>query len=234
MTAEPEIETEEPGKPEKAAPDPFMRTLESEVKAAGKSMPWFKKELGLSSQRYNNWRKRGIPPSNVYEVARLMGWDAGALAEERIELSDLPQDLIEIPRYDASGSMGPGVSVPEFNSVIERITLSSAWARANLDMTSPANLAVITGMGDSMTPTFQDGDLLLVDRGVTEVKVDGVYVLCRGDELFIKRVLRRYMSGTLEIISDKIPEKSEVIAGEDIDRVTVLARVLIALNMRRL
>ena len=95
------------------------------------------------------------------------------------------------------------------------------------------NLALITGLGDSMEGTFSDGDVLLVDRGVTEVKLDAVYVLSLHDELYIKRLQRR-PDGSLLMISDNDKYPPYVIENGDRDAFKVEGRVLLAWNARKL
>lgn len=56
--------------------------------------------------------------------------------------------------------------------------------------TSIDNLCIVTGFGDSMPDTFNSGDPVLVDRGVTQCDHDGVYFFRVGDEGFIKRLQR--------------------------------------------
>lgn len=55
--------------------------------------------------------------------------------------------------------------------------------------TSPEKLRVMVVVGDSMSPTIEDGDIVLVDEGVRkEEPRDGrVYVIRKGDEIYIKR-----------------------------------------------
>ncbi len=51
----------------------------------------------------------------------------------------------------------------------------------------PNNLRLLTGKGDSMSPTFNDKDILFVDVGVTAITIDAVYVFSLQGELYIKR-----------------------------------------------
>lgn len=106
-----------------------------------------------------------------------------------------------IPLMAAAGSMGPG-SDQHDDVVIGRLALSQSWiGRVVKPHTETANLRFIHGYGDSMAPTFNDGDVLLVDGGVRCVMVDGVYVLGAQDRIYIKRVRRR-MDGVFEVSSD--------------------------------
>lgn len=142
-------------------------------------------------------------------------------------------DVLEIARYDVAGSMGAGLVMPEYTDVIERMTVSASWLRSNVKFSAPSNLALITAYGDSMEGTFKDGDMLLVDRGVEEVKIDAVYVLALNDELYIKRLQRR-PDGTLLMISDNKKYDPYVIKNGELERFRVLGRVLLAWNATRL
>lgn len=143
-------------------------------------------------------------------------------------------DTIEIPRLDVYAAMGSGLARPDdYVDVIERMTVNRDWLRRNVSASAPGNLAVITGLGDSMEGTFNDGDLLLVDRGITEIKVDAVYVLALNDELYIKRLQRR-PGGTLLMLSDNPKYETYEIKNGDLSTFQVLGRVLLAWNARRL
>lgn len=142
-------------------------------------------------------------------------------------------DMIDIPVLDVCGSMGPGLALPDHDEVVERMIVSGAWLRRNVSSTATGNLALITGYGDSMEGTFSDGDLLLVDRGVVDIKIDGVFVLALNDELYIKRLQRR-PDGTVLMISDNKKYEPFLIQNGDREKFTVLGRVLLAWNAKKL
>lgn len=143
-------------------------------------------------------------------------------------------DLLTIPRLDVAGSMGHGRMMPvDHVDVIEQMSISREYLRRTITPTNPANLALITGYGDSMEGTFSDGDLLLVDRGVTDIQIDAVYVLALGDDLYIKRIQRR-PDGSLLMLSDNPKYAPYEIKNGEAERFQVLGRVLLAWNARRL
>lgn len=111
-------------------------------------------------------------------------------------------DGLQIDRMAAAGGMGQGEELPEEDHVIERITLTHDWVQMRLGRVSnPSNLKVISAFGDSMTPTFNDGDLLLVDTGIAAVDIDGLYVLRANQRRYIKRVRQR-LDGAFIVSSD--------------------------------
>lgn len=132
----------------------------------------------------------------------------------------------------AAASMGAGAEQHD-DVIVGRLTLSPTWISKSIKpLTKPEHLRFIHGYGDSMEPTFVDGDILLVDSGVNDVKVDGIYVLAANDRLYIKRVRQR-MDGSFEISSDNATVKTvDVLDGSR--PVQVLGRVVWAWNGKKL
>lgn len=143
------------------------------------------------------------------------------------------RDVFEIPLLDVVGSMGAGAMVPEHEEMVEKITVTGAWLRRNVTATTPGNLQLITGYGDSMDGTFSDGDVLLVDRGITEIKMDAVYVLSLNDELYIKRLQRR-PDGSVLMISDNKKYEPYLIQNGERAKFQVLGRVVLAWNAQKM
>ena len=140
---------------------------------------------------------------------------------------------LEVPILSATGSMGPGDDQHAEDFVVGRLSLSPSWVTKQIKpLSSPSNLRFIHAYGDSMEPTFSDGDVLLVDGGIRQVSVDGIFVLEAQSRLFIKRVRQR-MDGAFEISSDNANVKTvDVLNGDH--AVAVLGRVLWAWNGRKL
>lgn len=108
------------------------------------------------------------------------------------------RDLTYIPLIDVSVSAGLGVLAREA-SIEHAIAFNAQWLRGKIDC-NPANLSIVTVHGDSMYPTLQDGDLILVDSQVAEQR-DDIYVFQMEGELLVKR-LQRLPGGLLSVISD--------------------------------
>lgn len=141
--------------------------------------------------------------------------------------------FVDIPQLDISASMGRGAMRPEFDEVIEHMTVNLDFLSQQVRFSRADNLALITAYGDSMASTFSDGDVLLVDRGVTEIKIDAVYVLALKDELYIKRI-QRCGDGAFLMLSDNDKYRPIEVTEKDMDRFQVLARVLMAWNAKKL
>lgn len=138
--------------------------------------------------------------------------DAQRRRQERIRsvaksLADFRDQVIPVPYYNVSASMGGGVT-NHSERVKEYWPFSHTWlARMGL---AEHDLAVIDARGDSMTPTINDGDQLLVDLSRRDLAGDGIYALRIDGELFAKR-LRRRIDRAVEVISDNPNYKPELL-----------------------
>jgi phage repressor protein C with HTH and peptisase S24 domain len=196
--------------------DPVAGAIES---AFGLGRGWFDSE--------------DVPSEQLHSTPGASMRYAGEQGARTIPAFQPRPDDIEVPLTNAVASMGRGLFAPEHDEVVSSMSVNRAWLSRNATFTSHTNLALVTGFGDSMKGTFEDGDILLVDRGVTEVKVDGVYVLSLNDELYIKRLQRR-PGGSLLMISDNDRYEPYEINGKHQAEFAVLGRVVLAWNAKRL
>ncbi|MEG3640697.1 XRE family transcriptional regulator [Magnetococcus sp. PR-3] len=109
-----------------------------------------------------------------------------------------------IPLYSVHASAGLGQQVIQ-EDILDHLAFKAGWLeKKGLD---PRKLGMILAQGDSMFPTFNDGDVLLLDMGQREA-VDGKVFVLRSDEhLFVKRL--QILPGRIQIVSDN-PKYSPV------------------------
>lgn len=167
------------------------------------------------------------------------GWldEAQTVSELRAKSSGVPavrdEDTLDVPLLAVSASMGPGIDAMHEEVIVRHLSVSPHWAsRAIPNISRSQNLRFIHGYGDSMQPTFNDGDVLLVDTGATDIQTDGIYVIEANDRLYIKRVRQR-MDGSFEISSDNATVKTvDVLDGSQ--AVRVLGRVVWVWNGKKI
>lgn len=143
------------------------------------------------------------------------------------------QPVVHVPLLANAGSMGPGTDIQHDDILVGQIALSEQWVSRRLQPTNLNALRFIHAYGDSMSPTFEDGDILLVDTGIKDPRIiDGVYVMAANDRVYIKRVRQR-MDGVVEISSDNVTVKTvDVLNGDH--SINVLGRVVWCWNGRKL
>lgn len=206
----------------------------------------FARDMGTESQNVQNWFKRGLAKGKLLKAASVLGvrpeWleygEEPKVATERVDIAPLPvplaqkiasyRSLISIERFDVAGSMGPGTEPPDFNSVVDSMTLDAAWVRQNLVYTSIDNIKLISGRGDSMSPTIRNGDPLLVDVGITAVECDAIYFFMMAGQLHIKRI-QRHLDG-LSILSDNNRYRPIEVAADREGELAIFAQVIYGWN----
>ncbi len=78
------------------------------------------------------------------------------------------------------------------------------------------NIDAINVLGDSMEPTFKDGDIVFINRSLSDVTRGGVFVISTPGGLFVKRVLLK-SDGTLDLISDNSLYSTESVMLSDVE-----------------
>ena len=85
-------------------------------------------------------------------------------------------------------------------TVVEQMPFQDRWLRQQLGR-SADQMVLVSVEGDSMEPTLEENDLVLIDRQQTEFAREGIYVIRLDDMLMVKR-LQRQPKGLIQIISD--------------------------------
>ena len=108
--------------------------------------------------------------------------------------------MILVPKLAIGASAGAGASI-DGEAVEGEVAFDPKWLR---DLgADPRALSIIRVEGDSMAPTLDDGDDILVDGGDAAARLrDGIYVLRMDDVLMVKRIARAPGPGRISVISD--------------------------------
>ncbi len=107
----------------------------------------------------------------------------GPLAWEGDDLD--PAEYALVPLYDVRVSAGAGAFV-ESEEVVQNLAFRRVWLK-KMGLEA-SKLALVSACGDSMEPTFSDGDLLLVDLRKVELKDGAIHVIRNNDHLLVKRM----------------------------------------------
>lgn len=109
--------------------------------------------------------------------------------------------LVPVKRVLVRASAGPG-AVPGAEHAQPYFAFDERWLKL-LTGSKPGDLSIIRVEGDSMSPTLNDGDDILVDRaGCSEALRDGIYVLRVDDSLLVKRLAIHPLGRHVTVQSD--------------------------------
>ena len=160
--------------------------------------------LGRNAAYIQQFVRRGVPKRLKEEERRkLARYFAiseallGRLAEEPRD----PDALVSIQRHPVRASAGPGAIVNEGLGK-PYFGFDERWLKA-LTATPAASLSIVRVEGDSMSPTLNDGDDILVDLGDCGDRLrDGIYVLRVDEALVVKRLALNPMGRRVTVQSD--------------------------------
>lgn len=201
--------------------DPRGTLLELAEKR-GASLSALSRMLGKNPSYLQQFVRKGSPrkleEGDRGKLARFFGVDESVLGRPKEISSKRLQDWVDVPRLAVDASAGGGAFAGE-EELLGTIRFSPRWLRSmGLD---PKALSAIAVAGDSMAPTLQDGDEILVDRTVRALS-EGIHVLRHEGNLLVKRI-ERGPGGAVRLISDnKVYDPIECPAGS----IDVIGRVV--------
>ncbi len=176
--------------------------------------------LGRNAAYIQQYIKRGsprrLPEAERGKLARYFGVDErilGALAPQR-------DSLRLVPKLAIGASAGAG-ALTDVEALAGKVGFDEGWLRRlGVD---PAQVTLIKVQGDSMQPTLNDGDDIMVDTAAALRPVkDGIHVLRLDDVLMVKR-LKKGKGGLFSVLSDNpaFPALTDV----DAKSVQIIGRV---------
>lgn len=190
--------------------DPEPRTaLDRLLTEKGIDYAQLSARIGRNPAYIQQYIKRGSPRRLAEEdrarIAAYLGVSEAMLGGPAQRVAAAParsrgSDMVLVPKLAIGASAGAG-AIAEGEPVEAQVAFDPKWLR---DLgADPRALSIIRVEGDSMAPTLNDGDDIMVDGGDAAARLrDGIYVLRMDDVLMVKRVARAPGQGRVSVISD--------------------------------
>lgn len=171
------------------ASDPRL-VLERLCAEHGEDFAGLSRMLGRNAAYIQQFVRRGVPRrlkederrklARYFSVSEtLLGGPPGS--------DSIEGGLVSVRRHPVSVSAGPGALVTEGPGEA-CFGFDERWLKA-LTATPPSKLSIVRVEGDSMAPTLNSGDEILVDPGDSAERLrDGIYVLRIDDAVVVKRL----------------------------------------------
>ena len=180
------------------------QVLERLCAERGEDFAGLSRMLGRNPAYVQQFVRRGVPrrlgEDERRKLARYFGV-AEALLGGPAEDAAAQQGLVSVKRHPVMVSAGPGALVTEELGK-PYFAFDERWLKA-LTPTSPSNLSIVRVEGDSMAPTLNAGDDILVDLGDGAERLrDGIYVLRIDDALVVKRIALNPVGRRITVQSD--------------------------------
>lgn len=175
--------------------------------------------VGVSDNAIYKWVSgRGQPSMvslvNLARAARVsVEWLAtGQEANARGGRDGEAGEYVYLPRHSVRAQAGR--IIMQSPQIVDHVALKSDWLGRRLDA-EPKSVMLVEAVGDAMSPTIDEGDLVLVDLRESRYRYDGVHALRSGGEIAIKR-LQRSPDGKIIIRSDNPRYEPSLVTPESI------------------
>jgi phage repressor protein C with HTH and peptisase S24 domain len=205
--------------------------LRDALKASPLSKKAIERSMGVSYTSVQNWFKHGtIDDKHLRELCDLLKTDyvwivAGetptGVREHTSEYLTERDTLIAV--YDVELSAGNGMEAPEYIETKKKLPFDSQWLQKH-DL-KPHNLMVLYVAGDSMLPTMEDGDSVLIDKSRTKIIDRKIYGIVLGGECEIKRLSQKF-DGSIEVISDNPMHTTETIPPSELEHLHIIGQAV--------
>ncbi|WP_303748389.1 S24 family peptidase [Stenotrophomonas pigmentata] len=185
--------------------DEMAAAIRVAVEGSGRTQKEIADAFGVTEQAVSGWLRTGkVDKRKLPRLALLtgkplshfgMGIEGGSISSPATA-----GNYVRVEQLEAAAGMGEGIDNPDFPEVIRAIDFEPGYIRSIAGfIPTPGRLRLITGSGDSMLPTIQPGDSVVVDTGITSFDGDGIYLINMGNGHQIKRLLDR---GVIHVASE--------------------------------
>ena len=129
-----------------------------------------------------------MPETARLRLATIAGVEADTLIDDDLRTlrEDAPEAAVAVPMFDVSAAAGGGQT--EHDDAAAGALAFPAPLLRRITSAPASGLRLITISGDSMAPTLEHGDMVMVDTNRVGPSPPGIFVLDDGVGLVAKRV----------------------------------------------
>lgn len=192
-----------------------------------RTMKWLSEKTGISASMLSDYRKGKTPGADkALAIAEVLDADlrwlltgsGSAVADSQLAHRSAGSDLdsVSIDSIDLRYGMG-GTFVDIGEVEVDQASFSRAWLR-KFTHSPPEMLFTTSGVGDSMEPTINDHDVVIIDRSERTLKDalgEKIWALTFGNVGMIKR-LRPMPDGTVKLMSDNQSVRDEIATDQEL------------------
>ena len=182
----------------------FRENVRKLIDDSGLNVAEFAERIEEKSSRVNdvlNGKQR--PPFDMIEkILSVFQIDANWLITGHKNpngLGNISNEYEYIPFYDVEVSAGYGADAYGAVHPQSYLAFRKDWLRSR--GLYPKDLSCVKARGDSMEPTINNGDTLLVDASRNMPRDGYIYVIRSADTLWVKRI-QKHIDNSLLLISD--------------------------------
>lgn len=156
------------------------------------------------------------------DIAELVNYIKNRNGSAIVDVTEFNEEYALIPGYHISVSAGHGALNNE-HEVKRQLAFRTKWLRYR--KLNPKDLAVVFAKGDSMEPTINSGNTILVNLVDKKLTEGSIYVLRLGEDLYAKRLQQRF-DGSIELISDNKEYSTQLVKPDELEQLEIIGKVV--------
>lgn len=216
----------------------IMKDLSEIIKKArekaGFSQSEIANKMGISVRTYQRFEKDPTDMNKIKQLASIIGVPYDTLLKqiktsnkEEQETSQKPS-FVEIPYYpEVFAAAGEGAY--NYEVAPKKIKFSKEFLEKILELTQFSGVHLITAVGDSMTPTIENGDRLFVlpfEKENNQIREGGIYIISCTSGVLVKRVYINPFDNKMVLKSDNPSIPDIEIEGDELESCQIIGRVI--------
>lgn len=178
--------------------------LRAAREALGLTQEQAAEKIGVSRVAYVDWEQENAAPTKKHwpNIEAALGVRLTLSAQQEQAAYGLEDQFCFIARLDVAVAAGAGKD-NESESLQGMHPMPKHWVMAN--GLSVAALRVVKAVGDSMYPSINDGDIVIVNTGDRKLRSGQTFAFRTEDGCRFKRLYKQ-MDGRIRVVSDN-PDK---------------------------
>ncbi len=168
-------------------------------------------KLGCSSVQVGKWEKASdnIEIRTVKRIADILNVPLSFITGEQLIDLDKASDYEYVFIPQVAGRISAGGGLEPDNTIELKMAFRKDWVERK---GNPNDMSIIRVLGDSMEPTLQSGDLVLINHSRNYIDPQGgIYALANDGQIMLKRVQLVPSKGHARIISDNPQYETEIV-----------------------
>lgn len=173
-----------------------VSNVENNITDNSKHLPKIAKALGATVEYFETGEDYVKKKAGSLDDFVIVGLDND-------DITPKTEEYVLVPQFDIHGSCGGGAIIDTVE-VKGGLVFSKKWLN-DQNLPNGQDLRVIYAKGESMYPSIEDGQVLLVNPFDTTPKSNKVYFMCIDEQYYVKRLINMV---THWIIRSDNPDKT--------------------------
>lgn len=213
----------------------FSARFKQARESKGLSQTAVSDKLGVTPQAVQQWEFGKTEPrgKRIEALAEVLGvsvtwlqFGSGPLEPPTsLQPHNLESDFIQVPVYDVQLAAGNGTHV-DHDNIVESLPISRKYLS---DSGISADSATIVKVrGESMEHTLCDGDVVLVNTGISKPVSGKIFAFDFDGDLRVKRFIKR-LDGSWRIVSDNEDKNiyaDETLSAHNVEQLRLIGQVV--------